>query len=219
MLWPRPAKLRRFAWSTLVAVGRDVDSWHRFRALTTFTAPHEPQRQAFPVARMQLLVIRHGIAEDPSTVAATGQDDSGPPLSKEGKQMMKGVAAGLRELVEKVDVIGASPLLRAQQTAQIIAKAYNDLPVATVEELLPESDPPALMTWLRQHTARNAVAIVGHQPNLGLVVTWLMSGGKASRVALTKGGTCLLEFSESVSAGNGTLQWLLKPSLLRHIGD
>jgi hypothetical protein len=46
-----------------------------------------------------------------------------------------------------------------------------------------------------------------------------MSGVKASRVALTKGGTGLLEFSSSVSPGNGTLQWLLTPSQLRHIGD
>jgi phosphohistidine phosphatase len=167
---------------------------------------------------MQLLVIRHGIAEDPSAVAK-GQDDSGPPLSKEGKKMMKRVAAGLRELVDEIDVIGASPLLRAQQTAKIVAKAYNDLPVATVDDLLPESDPPALMSWLGQHSTVDVVAIVGHQPNLGSVVTWLMSGVKASRVDLTKGGTCLLEFSESVSAGNGTLKWLLKPSLLRRIGD
>jgi len=168
---------------------------------------------------MQLLVIRHGIAEDPSTVVATGQDDPGPPLSKEGKKMMKRVAAGLRELVDEIDVIGASPLLRAQQTAKIVGKAYNDLPVATVDDLLPESDPPALMNWLQQHSALDVVAIVGHQPNLGLVVTWLMSGVNASRVALTKGGTCLLEFSSSVSPGNGTLQWLLTPSQLRRIGD
>ena len=167
---------------------------------------------------MQLLVIRHGIAEDPSTVVATGQDDTGPPLSKEGKQMMKGVVAGLRELVDKVDVIGASPLLRAQQTAQIVAKAYNDLPIVTVEDLLPESDPPALMSWLRRQSTFNVVAIVGHQPNLGLLVTWLMSGVKASRVALTKGGTCLLEFSDSVSAGNATLRWLLTSAQARRIG-
>ena len=168
---------------------------------------------------MQLLVIRHGIADDPSTIAAKGQEDSGPALSKEGRQMMKDVAAGLRELVENVDVIGASPLLRAQQTAQIVAKAYDDLPVTTVDDLLPESDPPALMNWLQQRATVDVVAIVGHQPNLGLVVTWLMSGVKASRVTLTKGGTCLLEFSSSVSPGNGTLQWLLTPSQLRRIGD
>ncbi|MGZ3333439.1 MAG: phosphohistidine phosphatase SixA [Gemmatimonadaceae bacterium] len=167
---------------------------------------------------MQLLVIRHGIAENPSAVA-TGEDDSGPPLSKEGRKMMKHVAAGLRELVDKIDVIGASPLLRAQQTAKIVAKAYDDLPVATIEDLLPESDPPALMNWLRQHSKVEVVAIVGHQPNLGRVVTWLMSGVKDPRVDLTKGGTCLLEFSGNVSAGNGTLQWLLTPSLLRRIGD
>jgi phosphohistidine phosphatase len=167
---------------------------------------------------MQLLVIRHGIAENPSAVA-TGQDDSGPPLSKEGKQMMKRVAAALREIVDKIDVIGASPLLRAQQTAQIVAKAYDDLAVVTVEDLLPESDPPALMNWLRQHSTVDVVAIVGHQPNLGRVVTWLMSGVKDPRVDLAKGGTCLIEFSGNVSAGNGTLQWLLTPSLLRHIGD
>jgi phosphohistidine phosphatase len=187
-------------------------------ALTLRLHPHETQHQAFPVAQMQLLVIRHGIAENPSAVA-TGQDDSGPPLSKEGRKMMKGVAAGLRQLVEEIGLIGASPLLRAQQTAQIVARAYNDLPVVTVEDLLPESDPPALMNWLRQHSTVGVVAIVGHQPNLGRVVTWLMSGVKDPRVDLTKGGTCLLEFSASVSAGNGTLQWLLTPSLLRRIED
>lgn len=167
---------------------------------------------------MQLLVIRHGIAENPSAVA-TRQDDSGPPLSKEGKQMMKRVAAGLREIVDKIDVIGASPLLRAQQTAKIVAKAYDDPPIVTVEDLLPESDPPALMNWLRQHSTVDVVVIVGHQPNLGRVVTWLMSGVKGPRVDLSKGGTCLLEFSENVSAGNGTLEWLLTPSLLRQVGD
>jgi phosphohistidine phosphatase len=109
---------------------------------------------------MQLLVIRHGIAENPSAVA-TGQDDSGPQLSKEGKQMMKRVAAGLHELVDKIDVIGASPLLRAQQTAQIVAKAYNDLPVITVEDLLPESDPPALNGTLQSLLAPSLLRRIG----------------------------------------------------------
>ena len=163
---------------------------------------------------MQLLVIRHGIAED----RATGQDDSGRRLTKEGKRKMKEVAAGLRELVDKVDVIGASPLVRAQQTAEIVAKAYDDLPVATVGALLPESDPPALVTWLLQHAAVSVVAIVGHEPHLGIAVTWLMAGLKASRVALTKGGACLLEFSDNVAGGSATLHWLLTASELRRIG-
>ena len=166
---------------------------------------------------MQLLVIRHGPAEDRATIAATAEGDPGPPLSKEGKRMMKDVAVGLRELVEKVDLISASPLLRAQQTAAILAKAYNDPPVATVRELLPESEPSALEIRLRQHSAVNVVAIVGHEPHLGILVTWLMSGVKTSRVALSKGSACLLEFSGSPAPGGGTLQWLLSPSQLRRI--
>ncbi len=167
---------------------------------------------------MQLLVIRHGPAEEAPTAAATEQGDMGPPLSKAGKQLMKDVADGLLELVEKVDVISASPLLRAQQTAAIIANAYNDPPIATVRELLPEGDPSALEIRLRQHSKVNVVAIVGHEPHLGVLVTWLMSGVKSSRVALSKGSTCLIEFSGGVAAGGGTLQWLLTPSQLRRIG-
>src|SRR5438552_18375742 len=166
---------------------------------------------------MQLLVIRHGIAEDPAT-AATGQDDAGRPLSKEGKRMMKHVAAGLGELVEKLDVIGASPLLRAQQTAQIVAKVYNDLPVEPVNALLPENEPSDLLPWLERHASDKIVAVFGHEPHLGFLVTWLMSGQKVSRVALKKGSACLLEFDDKVAGGGATLHWLLTPSELRRIG-
>jgi phosphohistidine phosphatase len=167
---------------------------------------------------MQLLVIRHGTAENLATVAATGEDDAARPLSKEGKRMMKRVAAGLAELVDSLDVIGASPLVRAQQTAQIVAKAYNDLPIATVNALLPETEPSALVPWLQQYPTDNVVAIVGHEPHLGILVTWLMTGLKASRVALKKGSACLLEFSDTVAGGSATLHWLLTPSELRRIG-
>jgi len=167
---------------------------------------------------MQLLVIRHATAENPATVAATGQDDPGPPLSKEGKRAMKRVAAGLAELIDKLDVIAASPLVRAQQTAQIVAKVYNDLPVETVNALLPENEPSDLMPWLERHASDNIVAVVGHEPHLGFLVTWLMSGQKVSRVALKKGSACLLEFSDTVAGGSATLHWLLTPSELRRIG-
>ena len=168
---------------------------------------------------MQLLVIRHGIAEDAEKFAATGADDSLRPLTKPGKRKMKEVAAGLREIVETLDVIGASPLLRAQQTAEIVAKAYGDLPVSTVRALSPGSDPSGLVDWLGQHASAEVVAIVGHEPHLGMLVTWLTTGARDSRVAMSKGGAALLEFSSGVAAGSGILQWLLTGSQLRRIGQ
>ncbi len=167
---------------------------------------------------MQLLVIRHGIAEDAEKFAATGQGDSLRPLTKEGKRKMKEVAAGLREIVDTVDVIGASPLLRALQTAEIVAKAYGGLPIRTIKQLTPDSDPSALLEWVRQQPSGQVIAIVGHEPHLGILVTWLITERRDSRVAMGKGGACLLEFSSRVAAGAGILQWLLTATQLRRVG-
>ena len=167
---------------------------------------------------MQLLVIRHGIAEDSETFAATGKDDSRRPLTKAGKRKMKEVAVGLREIVETIDVICASPLVRAQQTAEIVAKAYDDVPVSTVEALSPGSDPSDLVAWLGKHASAGVVAIVGHEPHLGMLVTWFMTEARESRVEMSKGGAALLEFSSGVTTRNGTLQWLLTGSQLRRLG-
>ncbi len=162
---------------------------------------------------MQLLVIRHGIAED-----ASGVDDSLRALTDEGRLKMKKAAAGLRELVEIVDVIGASPLLRAQQTAEIVAKVYGDPPVLKVRALVPESDPADLIYWLEEQESANVVAVVGHEPHLGTLVTWFLTGGHNSRVEMSKGGAALLEFPSRIREASATLKWLLTGSQLRRVG-
>src|SRR5437763_15490524 len=116
---------------------------------------------------MQLLVIRHGSAEE----IAPGGDDADRSLTKSGKREMKDVADGLRTIIETLDVIGASQLLRPQQTAKIVAKAYGDLPVETLQALTPGSDPATLVEWLRQHPSATTAAIVGMQPVVGQGIT------------------------------------------------
>ncbi|HWL40157.1 MAG TPA: phosphohistidine phosphatase SixA [Gemmatimonadaceae bacterium] len=166
---------------------------------------------------MQLLVIRHGIAEDAETFADAGKDDSLRPLTKAGTRKMREGAAGLVEIVETLDVIAASPLLRAQQTAKIVAKAYGDVSIDTVQELSPGTDPADLVDWLSKHASADVVAVVGHEPHLGMLVTLLMTGKRDSRVEMSKGGAALVELSSHVTAGSGTLQWLLTGSQLRSI--
>lgn len=147
--------------------------------------------------------------------ATSGKDDSLRSLTKPGKRKMREVAAGLREIVETVDLLAASPLVRAQQTAKIVARAYDDMAVNTVEALSPGSSPASLVDWLDGHASADVVAVVGHEPHLGMLVTWLMTQARESRVELTKGGAALLDFSSRVEAGSGTLQWLLTGSQLR----
>src|ERR1035437_9242251 len=62
-------------------------------------------------------IIRHASAEERSAFAATGKSNDRRPLTDEGRRKMTEAAEGLRALVPHLDVIAASPLVRAQQTA------------------------------------------------------------------------------------------------------
>jgi phosphohistidine phosphatase len=170
---------------------------------------------------MQLLVIRHAIAEDKDAFAASGEDDSRRPLTERGAEKMEEVAAGLRSLVPNIDVLAASPFVRAQQTAAIVAAVYGGLEIETTDALVPNSSPAAFRAWLRERKKTDVVAIVGHEPHLGALVTRLMVGdvaGDSSRIELRKGGSCLLDISAGDDTGGATLQWLLTPSQLRRLG-
>jgi phosphohistidine phosphatase len=164
-----------------------------------------------------LLVIRHAIAEDKDAFARTGRPDSERPLTKRGRKEMAKVAKGLRREVESLDVLAASPLVRAAQTAAIVAAAFDDVSVATVPALAPDAAPRAFASWLAAQGRARIVAVVGHEPHLGALVTWLLSGLRTSRVEIDKGGACLLEIAGRPGPRCATLLWSLPPSVLARL--
>lgn len=129
---------------------------------------------------------------------------------------MKRVAKRLHALVPTVDVLAASPLVRAQQTADILASRYDGLTCSTLAVLEPDRSPAAFAAWLRKQP-QGTVAVVGHEPHLGIVATWLMTGVAEPRVRMRKGGACLLELTGRRAAGVATLQWLLTPAQLLRV--
>lgn len=168
---------------------------------------------------MQLLVIRHAIAEDRDAFARSEKDDDLRPLTDEGRRKMARGAQGLLTLVRALDLIACSPLVRAQQTAAIVAKAYGMTVGETVPALDPEADLAQFVSWAAKHEKHGAVAIVGHEPHLGTLVTWLMCGIEDSRIMLKKGGACLLEFPGLPRRAEGILQWLHSPASLRRLAE
>ena len=68
---------------------------------------------------MQLLLIRHAIAEDRFEFARSGQSDYYRPLTDRGRARMAKGAAGLRTLVPDIDVLATSPLTRAVREGAI----------------------------------------------------------------------------------------------------
>ena len=65
----------------------------------------------------------------------------------------------------------------------------------------------------------DVVAVVGHEPHLGTLVTWLLSGRTDSHVVLKKGGACLVECNGAPGPATGRLHWLLTPAALRRMAE
>ena len=166
---------------------------------------------------MNLLVIRHGIAQDRDEWAGTGEDDTLRPLTEKGRRSMRGVARGLARLAPKPDVLATSPLTRATQTAEIVTAAYGGVDTVLLEQLAPERHPADLLAWLRTCAADSTIAVVGHEPHLSDLLSWLLTGREGSFIQLKKGGACLLKFQGNARAGGALLRWAMTPSQLRRL--
>ena len=165
---------------------------------------------------MELLVVRHGAAEDKDAFARTGQDDDLRPLTRGGQREMQDVARALQELVPEIDTLATSPLVRAVQTADILGQRY-DRELETVDWLRPEAPYEEFAAWARSHRDRKRVVIVGHEPHLSGLVSWLIAGPKRSVLELKKAGACLLDVEGKPGAGSATLVWLMGPKQLRRM--
>jgi phosphohistidine phosphatase len=128
---------------------------------------------------------------------------------------MRQGAAGLKRVVPRVDVLAASPLKRAQQTAAIVQDALDAPKPMMRDELSPDGVPAALADWLAFLPSDGIVAIVGHEPNLSELIGWFTTGEGRSTVELKKGAACLLEVRGRPQAGSAVLRWLLTPKQLR----
>ena len=114
----------------------------------------------------------------------------------------------------------AGNCVRARETAEIVAEAYAGMKVATVDELKPGKPVKSVLSWLQGQPADATVAVVGHEPQLGMLISFLLAGDrKRSFVEVRKGSACLLEFPDQVKAGGAVLQWMLKPSQLRDLAE
>lgn len=168
---------------------------------------------------IELLVIRHGIAEDREAVTRRGQpiQDHERRLTAKGRSRMSEVADGLHWMVPEVDLIAASPLVRAVETAELVAAAYGDMPVARVEALLPEAPLEDLAGWLDDQPDATRVAVVGHEPHLSSWCSWMLCGERRSFLSFKKGGACLMHLPSPTAAGEGEIAWFATPRQLRRL--
>jgi len=165
-------------------------------------------------AGFEFYIMRHGIAVP--RAAAGLSDDSKRPLTPEGKKKMIQIAAGLNRLGFEVDWIVTSPLVRAVETAEIVAESLgSSVPMDYCDALSPGGSAEALIAFLAKHLDRNRVLVVGHEPDLGELAARLIGAGRHAKLAFKKGGCCLITFEEFPPKSPGQLVWWLTPRLLR----
>jgi phosphohistidine phosphatase len=157
---------------------------------------------------MQLLLIRHGIAED-FTLTSANQADSERALTSEGQAKMQKMTKGLVQQIESISYLIASPYLRAQQTADILITGFPHALRETLTLLIPGGSFHGILDHLQQYQATDTVALVGHETDLGELGTWFLSGHRANWLPLKKGSVYLLEFNRHIVVGGATLRWAM----------
>jgi phosphohistidine phosphatase len=181
----------------------------------TFHDSRTSQRGFPPFNAMKLYLLRHGDAGERSAEGYT--TDSARSLSSKGIKRTRQLANTLRQMEITFDVILSSPLIRAQQTAEIVARSLGlEEQLRLTNQLTPDgalSDALALIGGVAPKS--EAVLLVGHEPNLGRLISRLCTGGANLGLTLKKGGLCRLELAGVKPGPCATLEWLLSP---RHFG-
>ena len=155
--------------------------------------------------------MRHAIAADRGKA---WPDDTVRPLTKEGIRRFKDVVRALVRLEVEADLILASPLTRAQQTAELLAAGLSGTPpVKTLRALVPGTPVADVVTALFASTRRRRVAVVGHEPDLGQLAAFLI--GARRPIPFRKGGVCRIDLPSVMLRSRGTLIWFATPKLLR----
>jgi phosphohistidine phosphatase len=173
---------------------------------------------------MKLYVMRHGPAEDRSDSGLDGDR----ALTASGRERVRAVAKLLIEQGEAPLAVITSPLVRAVQTAEIVATVtqlgQGKGSVEVRREMSPSGDTSVLVDSLLADGRKRAM-VVGHEPDLGELVTTLL-GKNSFRRAFEKAMVVGLHVSAApatAAAGQppapasrrSRLRFILDPKALR----
>ena len=161
----------------------------------------------------ELYLIRHGLAEERGD---EWPDDNKRPLTDEGISRMRKAARGLARLGMTVDIVLSSPLVRARQTAELVAAGLDPRPsLVNIDSLAPDGSYAAIVADLEKHGRKPRIALVGHEPAIGELAARLI--GSRHALEFKKGAVCRIDLDELPPAGPGDLRWMLTPKILRSL--
>jgi phosphohistidine phosphatase len=162
---------------------------------------------------VKLFLIRHG----PAVPAGTkGIADADRTLTPEGRKKTLQAMRGLKRLDPGITSIYSSPLPRAFETAEILARLLEGPKIHATDRLLPGASVDEFLALVRQAKGEGT-AFVGHEPNLSSALAVLIGADDTASYEFKKAGAALVFLTRRSPRPAGTLRLFLPPSVLRAI--
>jgi phosphohistidine phosphatase len=158
-----------------------------------------------------LHVMRHAKAER-ARAASTDRDRK---LRRRGRRMAAEVGRFLERLGVRPALFVWSSAPRARETAEIVREAcHSDAPLELVDELYLAPVPVLLQTLAKIEGAPASALLVGHQPELALLVRELCGTEPAFPTAAIARLQLGIPRWSAIAPGTGRLEWLVTPDVL-----
>jgi phosphohistidine phosphatase len=165
---------------------------------------------------VDVIFIRHAEAGDRDT--GKWPNDDHRPITVEGRERQIACARAMKKLGVRFDYLATSPLVRARETAEIVAE------VSGYEDELLESDAlgngctaATVLRLLAKYPPDARVALVGHEPAFSQVAAALIGRSGDAALQLKKSGVAGVTFDGAAELAAGRLAFLFKPSQLRRL--
>ena len=159
---------------------------------------------------MLLYLIRHAEAVELGTSGALRDFDRA--LTPHGHEQARALGEAFARLKLPLDVVAASPLVRAHQTAvDLLAVLQPDTRPVTCDQLAPERLRPGKLSDFLAGVPGDHVAAVGHMPELATYLEWLLGAADGS-VPLEKAAVACVAFKGDPEKAAGKLKWVVTPN-------
>lgn len=152
---------------------------------------------------IEIYLLRHADAGDP---AAWQGDDAERPLSPKGEKQATALGKLLARVDFAPDAIVSSPKVRAQRTAELVARFLGCK--VEVDSRLGGLDGLDELDDVITAAGGQRVVVVGHDPDFSDLAAELTG---APRLPLKKGAICRIDAALPLRPSRGTLRWLIPP--------
>jgi phosphohistidine phosphatase len=151
---------------------------------------------------MQLFLLRHAEAQPDAA------DDEKRTLTAKGSKQARSIGKFCLEHGFVPEIILSSPLVRAEETARLVARELNVPKLVQIEESLrPGMTAELVFSCLEKYSEKASIMLVGHEPDFSSLAGALI-GGHAESVHFRK-ATLMGVNLQKLKSGAGTIEFLI----------